>query len=63
MKRFVAKPIREEDKEYIERTQRLYEEKFRQLYEEARRLNEEERKGKTILGKFKAFLKRFKFRR
>lgn len=42
-KRLVVKPIREEDREQIERTKKLYEEKFRQLYEEAIRQNRENR--------------------
>ena len=33
-KRLVVKPIREEDREHIERTKKLYEENIRQMWEE-----------------------------
>lgn len=53
-KRLVVKPIREEDREQIERTKKLYEENIRQIWEEIKQNREDRYMEFRERGKFKS---------
>lgn len=53
-KRLVVKPIREEDREHIERTKKLYEENIRQIWEEIKQNRKDRYMEIREGGKFKS---------
>lgn len=63
MKRFVAKPIREEDREYIERAKKQYEKNIKQMWKKIKRDRRRKIMKTYFLNALQSILRRFKFRR